>query len=103
MNKHDVRKGADILFADEIVRTVKPLTIKQLRKFVKVIEKMDQEKFGSGMSDEDIDTMMEAAEIILQKVDPELASDRDKLEDAIDLETFSKLMEVAMGQSSPEE
>lgn len=103
MNRHDVRKGEQILFADDQERLVKPLTIRQLREFVKVIEKMDQEKFGASMNDEDIDTMMDAAQIILKKVDPDLAEDRDKLEDAIDLDVFAKLMNIAMGQASPEE
>lgn len=103
MDKHNVRRGETILFADEKERTVKPLTIRQLRDFVKVIEKMDQEKFGAGMSDEDIDTMMDAAAIILKKVDPDLSANRELLEDAIDLEIFGKLMNVAMGQAGPEE
>jgi len=103
MDKHNVRKGELVVFADEQERLVKPLTIRQLRDFVKIIEKMDQEKFGTAMNDEDIDTMMDAASIILKKVDPELAADRERLEDSIDLDVFAKLMNIAMGQSSPEE
>lgn len=103
MDKHNVRKGVDITFADDVTRTIYPLTIKSLRKFVKVIERMKDLEDMSVLADEDIDTMMDAAEIILAKVDPGLASNRETLEDVIDLEIFQKMMGVAMGASSPEE
>lgn len=105
MNKHDVRKGELIYFADDKERLIRPLTIKQLRKFVKVIDKMDAGKLegGTSMTDEDIDLMIEAAQIILEKSDPILASDIDAIEDAVDLSIFNKLMGIAMGNASPEE
>lgn len=103
MDKHDVRKGVEIVFADNVKRTIYPLTIKSLRKFVKVMEKMSDMDDMTMVSDEDIDTMIEAAGIILEKVDPQLAGDSDALEDAVDLTSFSQMMNVAMGASSPEE
>lgn len=102
-DKHNVRKGEDIVFADGVERTVYPLTIKALRKFVKVIERMGDLENAAMMTDEDIDAMMDAAEVILAKVDPNLVADRDVLEDAIDLAVFQQIMGVAMGSSSPEE
>lgn len=104
MDKHNVRKGKEITFADDVTRTIKPLSIKQLRKFVVIINKMDnlQAKDTSGMSEEDIDLMVDAAEVILSKVDPVLAEDREALEDAIDLQIFNEIMGIAMGNSSPE-
>lgn len=102
-DKHDVRKGVDIVFADGEKRTVRPLTIKALRKFVVIINKMRDLEEVTEMSDEDIDRMVDAAQIMLEKVDAELAADRDALEEALDLECFNKLMSVAMGASAPEE
>jgi hypothetical protein len=104
VNKHDVRKGENIYFADDVERLVKPLTIKQLRKFVKIIDRMDSAKLegGAAMTDSDIDLMIDAAVVILEKADPVLSSNRDAIEEAIDLEIFNKLMNVAMGNSSPE-
>src|SRR5688572_682324 len=99
---HDVRKGEDIIFADGVTRTVYPLTIKSLRKFVKIVDYMRDLDDMTSISDDDIDTMMNAAEIILEKVDPQLAADRDVLEDTVDLASFGKMMSVAMGASSPE-
>lgn len=103
MDSHDVRKGIEIVFADGVKRTVYPLTIKSLRKFVKIVEKMRDLDDMTSITDEDIDVMLDAAEIILEKVDPGLAGDRDKLEESIDLNSFSRMMSVAMGSSAPEE
>jgi hypothetical protein len=103
LDKHDVRKGVEIEFGDELTRTIKPLSIKQLRKFVKVIEKMGNTQDATSMSDSDIDNMVEAASIILEKVDPSLSADREKVEDVVDVVTFNEMMGIAMGASSPEE
>lgn len=103
VDKHDVRRGKEIEFADDIVRMIRPLSIKQLRKFVVVIEKLQNTTDANNMTDEDIDTMVDAAEIILAKVDPKLSNDREALEDVVDLVTFNEMMQIAMGNASPEE
>jgi hypothetical protein len=100
---HDVRKGVEITFADNVTRTIYPLTIKSLRKFVKIVDQMRDLDDMTSVTDEDIDMMIEAAGIILEKVDPQLAESKDALEDVIDLNSFGKMMSVAMGASSPEE
>ena len=41
--------------------------------------------------------MVEAAAVALAVVDPELASDKEKLEDVLDLKSFGALMSAAMG------
>jgi hypothetical protein len=51
----------------------------------------------AGMTDEDIDKMIAAASIALRKADPELAANRDLLEDILDLRTFGEVMAAAMG------
>lgn len=101
-SKHNVRKGRDIAFADGVERRIKPLTIGQLRKFVPVVDRMGSTD-GTNMSDQDIETMLEAAAIILEKVDPALAQNQELLEDTVDILNFNEMMEVAMGQASPEE
>lgn len=103
MDNTDVRKGLDIVFADGVKRTVYPLTIKSLRKFVKIVDQMRDLDDMTSITDDDINIMLDAAQIILEKVDPGLANDRDLLEDSIDLNSFGKMMSVAMGASSPEE
>lgn len=95
-NNADLFKGTDITFSDGKVRTVKALTIKHLREFMKVANEMKAND-ETGMTDEDIDKMVSAASIALRKADPALAADRDALEDVLDLRTFSEVMSAAMG------
>ena len=91
----DLHKGTAIVFADGETRVIKPLTIRQLRKFMKVASQLNTTE--GDMTDEDIDKMVEAAGIALAKVDPELAEDAEALEDILDLRCFSELMNAAMG------
>jgi hypothetical protein len=92
----DLFKGTEITFSDGKKRTVKPLTIKHLREFMKVANEMKSND-EAGMTDEDIDKMIAAASIALRKADPELAANRDLLEDILDLRTFGEVMAAAMG------
>ena len=96
----DLRVGYDVVFADGVSRKIKPLTIRQLRSFMKVMEKMqnlDTDDTNQSLSDEDIDNMVNAAAIALSKVDEELAGDPDGLEDVLDLRCFGELMAASMG------
>lgn len=94
-NDHAARLEVTIEFADGKVRNVKPLTIKSLRRFVKVMEGLNVG--DANMDDAMIDKMVEAASIVLEQVDPELAKDREAVESALDMDVFQKLMAVAMG------
>jgi hypothetical protein len=96
VDKKSARIAVEMEFADGVTRTVKPLTIKQLRQFVKISDKLlvgEREK----LTDKDIDLMMDAAAIVMKGIDTKLAENRDALEDAIDVEIFWKLFSVAMG------
>lgn len=93
---HVARLETDIEFADGKVRTVRPLTIKSLRKFVKVVEGLDVGP-DTAITDETIDKMIDAASIVLEQIDPELAKDREAVENALDMDVFQKLLAVAMG------
>ena len=96
----DLRGGFDIVYADGVTRKVKPLTIRQLRSFMKVMDKMqniDTDDANASLSDEDIDNMVNAAAIALSKVDEELAGNPDSLEDILDLRCFGELMAASMG------
>ena len=92
----DLFKGTEIIFADGVKRIVKPLTIKHLREFMKVANEMKTND-ESGMSDQDIDKMIDAASIALRKADPLLAANKELLEDVLDLRTFGEVMAAAMG------
>lgn len=99
-----MRAGTEVVFSDDVTRTIRPLSIKQLRKFVKIIDKMgDASADATSMSEEEIDTMVEAAAIILEKVDAKLANDTDALEDIVDIVVFNEMMGIAMGAADPKE
>jgi len=90
----DILAGTEIVFADGKARTIKPLTIRNLRKFMKVVKDLKSE---DSLDDADIDIMVEAAGIALVAVDPELGGNKEKLEDVLDLRSFGELMSAAMG------
>lgn len=72
---------------------IKPLTIKNLRKFMDVIEGFDKikdEKAG-------LDLMIDAVQIALVAANPEKFKDKEYLEDVLDMPTISKIMEIAGG------
>ena len=93
----DLREGQEIIFADGVNRKVFPLTIRQLRAFMKIADKLNIDSDEGGLTDADIDNMISAASIALQKVDPDLANNEDALEDALDLKCFGALMAASMG------
>lgn len=73
--------------------TIKPLNIKGLRKFMAVVKKFDSVED----EDESLDLMVEAVQVALFKVDPEIAEDKDYLEENLDMNTINRIMEVAGG------
>lgn len=93
---NSARISVDVEFADGETRTVKPLTISRLRKFMKLVESLSTTE-AANLGDEDIDKMMDAAAVVVSQIDPKLAEDKEKLEEIIDVDIFWKLMQIAMG------
>lgn len=89
----ELREGREIVFADGEKRTVYPLTIRQLRKFLKAAGDLKTE--GDNLEDEDIDKMIAAAKIALEKEFPLITE--DELEDILDMRSFNELIAAAMG------
>ncbi len=78
--------------------TLKPLPIKQLRKFMAVIKKMDNEELTEVSTEEAaMDIFIEAAMVCLETSKPEISSDREKFEELIEVPTMMKILEVAGG------
>ena len=75
--------------------TLKPLPIKKQRKFMEVIQKMDDPNLAS--EDAAMDIFIEAAMLCLENIKPELSKDKDKFEDVIEIPTMMKILEVAGG------
>ena len=75
--------------------TIKPLPIKQLRKFMTVIQKMDDPELESDNAAMEI--FIEAAMVCLEVFKPELSTDKDKFEELVEIPTMMKILEVAGG------
>lgn len=75
--------------------TIKPLTIKHLKKFLAVIKKMDDPKITE--EDQVMEIFVEAAMVCLEQLKPELAKDKDLFEETVEVPTLMKILEIAGG------
>jgi hypothetical protein len=75
--------------------SVRPLTIKNLKKFTKAIAKLDDESVQT--EDDALDVFIEAGMVCMEQFSPELAKDKEKFEDVIEVPTLMKILEVAGG------
>jgi hypothetical protein len=75
--------------------TLKPLSIKHLKKFMAVIKKMDEAELES--EDAAMEIFIQAAMVCLESTKPELSQDKDKFEDMIEIPTMMKILEVCGG------
>lgn len=75
------------------VVTLKPLSIFELRNFMSIMSKLD----GSLPEDEAVNTLLDAAAVGIRSSAPELATNREELEKALDMPTIMKIVEVCGG------
>ena len=73
--------------------TLKPLTIKELRKFMAAIQRTAEVT----SEDETLTILIDACAVALEKQQPDLVKDRDLLEDALDVPTINRILEVCGG------
>lgn len=90
----ELNKGTEVELANGEKVYVKPLTIKQLRRFMKVASDL---VLDGTLDDDQINKMVDAAQIALEKAAPALAADRDALEDALDMRSFNIILSIAVG------
>ena len=74
--------------------SIKPLPIKQLRKFMEAIKEMDSE---NTTEDDAMDIFIKAAMICLEVFKPELSQDKEKFEEVVEIPTMMKILEVCGG------
>jgi hypothetical protein len=74
---------------------VRPLTIKNLKKFTKVVAKLDSPNVKT--EEDAMEVFIEAAMVCMEQFAPDLAEDKDKFEDVIEVPTLMKILEVAGG------
>ena len=84
----------EIELSDKSTLVLKPLPIKQLRKFMEVIRSIDElaEDDEQGM-----EIFIKGAMICLENIRPDLSTDKDKFESLIEVPTMMKILEVCGG------
>jgi hypothetical protein len=85
----------DIELSDGTTITLRPLPIKQLRRFMDVIN--DMQKTENESEDAAMEIFIKAAMICLQTLRPDLANDKDKFEEVVEIPTMMKILEVVGG------
>lgn len=99
----------DLELQDGTEVQIRPLDLKRLRKVMAIIEEMnapkpegDEEK-EKGMAEQDdlsmLTFLIAATKICIEKQAPELVADEEKFEEALDLPTMWKILEIAAGIS----
>lgn len=84
----------EIELSDKTTLVLKPLPIKQLRKFMEIIRSIDKlaEDDEQGM-----EIFIQGAMICLENIRPDLSTDKDKFENLIEVPTMMKILEVCGG------
>lgn len=73
--------------------SLRPASIKTLRKFMQQFQEFGEiEEEEEGMT-----ALVKMAGLLIEKQVPEIASDQDKLEDVLDIQTIYKIIEVCGG------
>jgi hypothetical protein len=86
----------EIQLGDGSSLTLKPLPIKQLRKFMDVIKTMEDAEDATEESA--MDVFIQASMICMAGLGrADLSTDRDKFEEVIEIPTMMKILEVAGG------
>jgi hypothetical protein len=85
----------EIELSDGTTLELKPLPIKQLRKFMEVINSMQEQENEN--PDVAMDIFVQAAMVCLESIKPELSKDKDKFEELIEVPTMMKILEVVGG------
>jgi len=83
----------EIELQNGVVVKLKPLTIKELRKFMVVVQKTVKAK----NEDETLSILVDACAVALEKQLPELVKDRDAFEDVLDVPTINRILDVCGG------
>jgi hypothetical protein len=86
-----VYESVELELLDGKVVNIKPLNLKHLREVMKEWAKAQEAK----TEDEFLDTLISCTQIAFKQYDPSLAGDRDALENALDIQTMYKILEVA--------
>jgi hypothetical protein len=86
--------GKTITLIDGTELSVRPLKLSLLRPFMAKFALLSE---ASEDNDKSMDILIDCAQIALKQFKPELAEDREALEDLLDLPTVYQIIDVASG------
>ena len=89
-----VNTDKELVLIDNTKITVRPLKISLLKPFMAKFEQIADVAADNAKS---MDILMDCVQIAMKQYAPELAEDREKLEDTLDLPTVYKIVEEASG------
>lgn len=89
-----VHEGKELILMDGTKIKVRPLKISLLRPFMTKFEKVAEVAENNEKS---MALLMECVQIAMQQYNPELATEKEKLEDILDLPTVYEIIEAASG------
>lgn len=89
-----VHEGRELILMDGTKIKVRPLKISLLRPFMTKFEKIAEVAEDNEKS---MALLIECVQIAMEQYNPDLAKDKDKLEDILDLPTVYEIIEAASG------
>lgn len=90
-----VYEVVEIELMDGTKLKLRPLKISLLRKFMKKFQGLENIEIASD-NDKSMDLLLECVSIAMEQYSPEL-TEKEKLEEVIDLPTIYKIIEIASG------
>jgi hypothetical protein len=89
-----VNEDKSLKLIDGTEITIRPLKISLLKPFMAKFEKIAD---VAADNEKSMNILMDCVQIAMKQYDPEIAEDREKLEDILDLPTVYKIVEEASG------
>jgi hypothetical protein len=86
----------EVELSDGSLLELRPLPIKQLRKFMNIIKEMESANEDSG-EEEAMNVFIKAAMSCLEVSRPEVSKDKEKFEELIEVPTMMKILEICGG------
>lgn len=83
----------EVELQDGSILKLKPLAISRLKRFMTVMNTAQE----ATTEDKALEVLIDACTIVIESQHPELAKDREKLEDALDVPTINRIIKICGG------
>lgn len=90
-----VYETLEIKLSNGNVINIKPLTIKNLKKFLAIVKQLQDDSVKT--EEQAMEIFIQAGMACMEQFAPDLAANKDLFEDTIEIPTLMKILEVAGG------